>query len=96
MRKRTTQLKEIISIIDSLCREYPSHNLGRHLSLALSDYPDLFSVSDGEILFAFQKYQTELSLDYQQAAPEEYVRKIEEDASHLFDRQTDEWEEDEY
>lgn len=94
--KKTNYLKTIISILETLKKEYPSHSIGRHISLALSDYPDLFTLSDKEMLFAFEKYQAELALDLQTLAPEDYVRNIERDAEHLFDRQSeDDWEEEE-
>lgn len=101
-KKQAIAYKQIIDIFDSLHKEYPEHNLGRHLSLALSDYTDLFSVTDREFLYALTKYQTELAFDHHPTASEDYVRKIEEDASHLFDRASDtdeggdEWGEDDY
>lgn len=93
-KKKPTEFEEIISLFKELKKLYPAENLGWHISLATADYPDLCTVSDRELLFAFQKYQAERELDVQSIASEEYVRKIQEDAEHLFDEQDDSWEEE--
>lgn len=54
---------EIIKCLQELHRSYPSQNLGRHLSMALSDYGDSWAMSDKELLFAIQKYAAELDMN---------------------------------
>jgi hypothetical protein len=90
--------RDIIALLEELHKYYPSENLGWHISLATSDYPDLCVVPDRELLFAFQKYQAERELDVNNLASDDYVKDIEDDAQHLFDKHSpeDEWEEDEY
>jgi hypothetical protein len=88
--------KDIVALLEELHKYYPAENLGWHIALATADYPDLSLVSDRELLFAFQKYQTERSLDATSLVSEEYVKDIQNDGEHLFDKQTDEWEEEDY
>lgn len=96
MKKKTkSYFKEWVTIIETLHRTYPQENIGWHLALALADYPDVSVISDKELIFAFEKYQTERSLDINNLASDEWVEKIREDGEHLFDKQTDEWEEEE-
>lgn len=83
-----------MEILQSLHRAYPAENLGWHIALATSDYPDVSTISDKELVFAFEKYQTERSLDMTNLASEEFVKKIKDDAEHLFDVQTESWEEE--
>ena len=80
-------------MLDELHGAYPTFGIGRHLSTALSDYGDPWGMTDKEILFALKKYQEELSLDIQQVASEDYVKKIVEDAAdltHILDSEDDE------
>jgi hypothetical protein len=43
-----------------LKRKYPTYTLGQHISTSLSEYGDIWGISDKELLFALEKYQTEL------------------------------------
>jgi hypothetical protein len=60
---KTDNYEEILKALRGIHEQHPTQNLGRHLSLALSDYPDLFGLTDKEFLFAINKYSTELELD---------------------------------
>lgn len=60
--KKTNYYKETINILKELHQSYPTYNLGRHISTALSDYPDIWDLSDKEFHFALSKYQAELTL----------------------------------
>ncbi len=71
---------QILTIFTELHKSYPTYNLGRHLSTALSDYGDLWAVSDKEILYALEKYQAELDMN---VVPEEDVEKILKDGIDL-------------
>lgn len=88
--------KDIVTLLEELHKYYPAENIGWHIALATADYPDLSLVSDRELLFAFQKYQAERELDTSSLVTDEYVQGIQNDAEHLFDKQTDEWEEEDY
>lgn len=74
--------KECIKILENLHREHPSYSLGRHLSSALEDYSDIWSVSDKELLYALTKYKAELEIDGA-SAYDDYVEKIVKDAQNL-------------
>jgi hypothetical protein len=45
--------------------------MGRHLSTALHEYNDLWGVSDKEMLYALEKYEIELNIDYPHEDEEE-------------------------
>lgn len=54
---------QIVQTLLELKKQHPSYNLGRHISTALSDYGDPWNISDKEMLFALEKYKTELEID---------------------------------
>ena len=92
MGKTTDYKKKFTELMHQLSRDYPTFGLGRHLSMALSDYGDFWGISDKELCFAIEKYQAELALDTANIVSDDYLSEIEEDAKHLFDDQ----EEDEF
>jgi hypothetical protein len=63
MSRKPNVYNQIIQVLQELRTSYPSYNIGRHISTALSDYGDLWGVSDKEFLFALEKYKAELELD---------------------------------
>jgi hypothetical protein len=71
MGRKPNQFKEIINILTDLHKDFPSYNLGRHLSTALDGYGDVWGMTDKELLFALQKYKTELELDAPRPSDEE-------------------------
>jgi hypothetical protein len=83
-RKKPTYYKPIISILEELCKTYPSYGLGRHFSTAFSEYTDLWGVTDKELLFALEKYKAELQYDNPpHQTPEEELEKIIKDGLSL-------------
>ena len=82
--KKPNYYKQIISSLEELGKTYPSYGIGRHLSTALSDYTDLWGVSDKEILFALTKYKAELNYDnIPHSSPDEELQKIIQDGLNL-------------
>src|SRR5688572_5867598 len=71
---------EIIQTLEALKKEHPSYNMGRHISTALSEYGDVWGLSDKEFLFALNKYRSEL--DYT-GTEENDLEKIIEDGKNL-------------
>ena len=55
-----TKYAQIIQILLQLHKEFPSYNIGKHLSTAL-DGENLWGISDKEFLSALKKYKLELS-----------------------------------
>lgn len=88
MRKRE-QYNEAILILQQLHKEYPSYNLGRHLSTALSEYTDLWGVTDVEIVHSLKRYQAELQIDsnvpHSITEEQSELDKILYDGEHLLD-----------
>ena len=90
--KRNDEYSQILSLLRELKKDHPNYNIGRHISLALSDYGDVWGTSDKEVLFAFTKYKTQLELDGDEIADATYVDKVVEDAmdlDHILDEEDD-------
>lgn len=62
MRKASVY-NQILALLQQLHREYPNYNMGRHLATALDEYGDVWGLTDYEILFALNKYKTQLNSD---------------------------------
>ncbi len=54
---------DVILILVELHKNFPNYNMGRHLATALDDYKDVWGITDKELLFALNKYKTQLELD---------------------------------
>jgi hypothetical protein len=54
---------QAISILQELYKAFPTYNMGRHLATALADYGDIWGITDKELVFALNKYKTELEMD---------------------------------
>jgi hypothetical protein len=61
--RKASLYSQIISVLQELHREYPNYNIGRHLATAFDEYGDIWGLTDGEVLFALQKYKTQLNMD---------------------------------
>lgn len=72
-----------LELLSDLKARYPSYNLGRHIETVRAEYGDIWGLPDKELYFAFEKYQTELELDYQHIVSDEYVKKVVQDAQDL-------------
>ncbi len=55
--------QQSLHILQELHKDFPTYNLGRHLATALSDYGDIWGITDKEIAFALDKYKSELEMD---------------------------------
>ena len=55
--------QQALHILQELHKDFPTYNLGRHLATALSDYGDIWGITDKELAFALEKYKTELGMD---------------------------------
>lgn len=54
---------QVISILQELHKDFPTYNMGRHLATALADYGDIWGITDKELVFALNKYKSELEMD---------------------------------
>ena len=82
MSKRTYH-KQIINTLESLHKAHPTYNMGRHISTALdNDYPDIWGVSDKELLTSLKKYEASLEMDVSHP-DEEDLDKIIKDGMNL-------------
>lgn len=85
--------KQALQLLKDLHQLYPGYGMGRHIATALSDYGDFWGITDKEFCFALEKYSSELELDLQNIASDEYVKKIVKDAedlNHILDEDDDE------
>lgn len=61
--RKASYYSQILQLLQQLHSAYPTYNLGRHLATALDGYGDVWGLTDKEILFALEKYKSELDLD---------------------------------
>ena len=94
MSRKPNAYNQIVHILHELHKQYPSYNMGRHLSTALDGWGDLWGVKDSEILFALTKYKAQLDSDGY--FHDENIDKIIDDGMHLDDILRREDEEDNY
>lgn len=59
MGKKPNLYTKALSILQILHKDYPNQTLGQHLSGALGEYKDLWSIPDKEVVFALERYQLE-------------------------------------
>ena len=78
---------EALSVLEELHKDYPTFTIARHIATATADYGDIWGMSGKELLFALEKYQTELSLDSAPIADDDYIQALLEDSKHLLDNQ---------
>lgn len=74
--KKTNYYNKVLSVLQDLKKDYPNQTLGQHLGTALSDYSDLWPLSDSEIFHALEKYQFEQ--DNNMATDEDVKRILQE------------------
>jgi hypothetical protein len=92
-KKQKDPYSKAINILLKLKEEHPTYSLGQHLSTAFSDYGDIWGLTDNEIVFALEKYKTEIDLNI---VSDSYVDKIVKDAENLDTLFLEEDDEDEY
>ena len=61
--RRASYYSQILHLLQQLHAAYPTYNMGRHLATALDEYGDVWGLSDKELLFALEKYKTQLEMD---------------------------------
>lgn len=64
MTKKPKHYNQVLKVLQQLQHSYPTYNLGRHIATALSDYGDFWGISDKELLFALNKYKSQLDMDF--------------------------------
>ena len=82
MRKMSAY-NEVIHILQDLHKAFPNYNMGRHLSTALDGYGDVWGLSDKELVFALEKYKTQLEMDSYPRTEDEELAKIIKDGMEL-------------
>lgn len=61
--RKASYYSQVLQILQQLHAAYPTYNIGRHLATALDEYGDIWGLTDKEILFALEKYKSQLELD---------------------------------
>lgn len=88
-KEKINYFSKVSVILHKLHEDYPTFSIARHISTALSEYKDIWDVSNKELLFALEKYTLELSLDSDNLCGKEYVDNIVKDGIGLFDTKDD-------
>jgi hypothetical protein len=70
--------QQALHTLQELHKDFPTYNLGRHLATALSDYGDIWGITDKELAFALDKYKSELEMDVPHTDDSELDRIIKE------------------
>ena len=70
--------QQALHILQELNKDFPTYNLGRHLATALSDYGDIWGITDKELVFALEKYKAEIGMDVPHTDESEIDRIIKE------------------
>lgn len=83
--KKTNYYKEIINTLNDIHKAFPDLNLGRHISTATADYPDIWDMPDKELLYALNKYQSELELELSSSRVENITGDTYEDDPDFLD-----------
>ena len=61
--RKSNHYSQVLIVLQQLHAAYPNYNMGRHIATALDGYGDVWGLTDKEILFALEKYKSELELD---------------------------------
>jgi hypothetical protein len=61
--RKASYYSQVLTILQQLHAAYPNYNMGRHLATALDEYGDIWGLTDKEVLFALEKYKSQLELD---------------------------------
>jgi hypothetical protein len=81
--RKTSAYIQAIHILQDLHKLFPNYNMGRHLSTALDGYGDVWGMTDKELVFALEKYKTQLEMDNYSATEDEDLAKIIKDGIEL-------------
>lgn len=81
-KRKPNHYDEALQILQELHSLYPHYGMGRHLSTALADYGDVWGLTDKELVFALQKYMSQLEMDVPHEDDEE-IEKIIRDGMDL-------------
>lgn len=93
MNKKASEWSQIIDTLQQLHKKYPTYNMGRHLSTALDEYPDIWGLSNKEFLFALNKYAAELEFNVI-SDDDKFLQQVIADSETMFDIVDTEDEED--
>lgn len=63
MSRKPSPYNQSLNLLHQLHKKFPSYNMGRHLATALDGYGDVWGLTDKELLFALEKYSTQLDID---------------------------------
>lgn len=97
MGKATNYYRECLRIFENLYATHPTFSLGRHIATALSDYGDIWGLTNKELLFALRKYEAEIELNHNMhTSHKDFVDKVVKDAANLDELLTDDNILDEY
>jgi hypothetical protein len=79
---KPTSYQEILDELVELKETFPSYNLGKHLDTALSDYKNIWGMTDKEMLYALNRYKAQLTMDIPHPDESE-IEKIVRDGMNL-------------
>lgn len=76
--RKPNYYNQVIQRLQKLHADFPDYNMGRHLATALDEYGDIWGITDQELVFALDKYITQLDMDFPRVEADEIARIIKE------------------
>lgn len=76
-------MKKIIDKLQDLYKDHPTFSFGRHISMAFTEYGDIWDLSNKECLFALEKYQAELDMGDDKITSPQYLEKLYKDVENF-------------
>ena len=89
MSRSASAYNQVIQMLQKLHKMFPSYNMGRHLSMAMDGYGDMWNVTDKEMLFALKKYATHIESDVQDLEMDKILKEGM-DLDHILDTSEEE------
>ena len=90
---KKTYYQQALYTLQELNKDFPTYGLGRHLATALSDYGDIWGITDKELAYVLDKYKTELGMDVPHTDESEIDKIIKEgmDLDNILKEEEDEY-----
>lgn len=88
-KKPDNNYEKILSTLQALKEVHPNYTMGQHIATALSEYGDIWGLTDREFLYALMNYKAELEWLGEEVKDEDITTIIKggEDLDTLFDQE---------
>lgn len=87
------EFQNVTKKLEEIHKSHPTYSFGAIISIAFSEYGDIWGITNKESLFALTKYESELELDSDNIASADYISRLVKDIEnfdHILDEEEDE------